>query len=112
MITTFVPGLTKPVFAAYLGNLCVVNPENNPNVSRYCDTDRGFRRGSVSKRPLSLLRTEPFLCVCLFSFTLPSAGKTAVLQQAQGLGHFFRTMFAFVMKSLGPTCTDTHIYAV
>lgn len=60
------PCLTSPVFAAYLSNLCVVNPENNPNVSRYCDTDRGFRRGSLSQRPLSLPETEPFLCPPVF----------------------------------------------
>lgn len=60
------PCLTSPVFAAYLSNLCVVNPENNPNVSRYCDTDRGFRRGSFSQRPLSLPQTEPFLCPLVF----------------------------------------------
>lgn len=60
------PCLTSPVFAAYLDNLCAVNPENNPNVSRYCDTDRGFRRGSLSQRPLSLPGTEPFLCTPVF----------------------------------------------
>lgn len=71
MITTFVfvevaPCLTRPAFAAYLGSLCVVSPENNPNVSRYCDTDHGFRRGSVFQRPLFLPWTEAFLCLPVF----------------------------------------------
>lgn len=67
--------------------------------------------GPSLKDPSLCSEQNPF-CVCLFSFALPSAGKTAVLQQAQRLWYVFGTMFAFVMKSVGSTCTDTHINAV
>lgn len=67
--------------------------------------------GPSLKGPSLCQKQSPF-CVRLFSFALPSVGKTAVLHQAQRLGYFFGTMFAFVMKSAGPTCTDTHIDAV
>lgn len=67
--------------------------------------------GPSLKDPSLCSQQSPF-CVRLFSLALPSAGKTAVLQQAQRLWYFSSTMFAFVMKSVGPTCTDTHINAV
>lgn len=91
MITTFVfvdvaLCLTRPVFAAYLGDLCVVNPENNPNVSHYCDTERGFRRGSVSQRPpLTATNRDLFVSAC-FPLRCPLLARLLYCSRRWGFG--------------------------
>lgn len=61
-----------------LYKLCVVNSENIPNVSHYCDNLSVFTK-APSQRPLSILQTE-LHCAILFSMTVPTAGKTSELQ--------------------------------
>lgn len=97
-------------FPTYLYNLCAVNPKNISNVSHYCDTNSGLRQESLLKDHLSLLGTELF-CAAVFSFAVPSTGKTSELWGSAALV-FLQHNDGLCDKSAGQTCVDTHIDAV
>lgn len=89
----------QPSFTTYLYSLCVVNPENNSNVSHYCDTNSGLRQGSLLKDPSLCWEQSSFVPEC-FHLQCPLLVRLHYHRSARGW-YFFGTMMVFVTDLLG-----------